>query len=442
MPVAPRRRLAHTAALALLLASACADPTLAPDGALRPRSRPSGDHTPAPTTVTVAASFQSEAGCAGDWQPTCSATQLIYDANDGVWQRALGIPAGSYEYKAALNGTWDENYGVNATANGANLSLSLAAPATVKFYYDHATHWITDNRRSVIVTAAGSFQSELGCSGDWDPTCLRSWLQDPDGDGIYTFVTSALPAGSYEVKAAINEGWDENYGASGQQNGANIPFTVAAGATMRFAYDAATHVLTITEVQPPVTTVTAVGSFQSEAGCAGDWDPTCAATHLTYDATSGTWRAVFTLPGGSYEAKTAINDSWNVSYGAGGVLFGDNIPFTVPPTGAAMRFTYDPSTHVLTIAEAVPTSTTAAQQLAVLRAMVGALALDRGTTTSLQAKLADAQSAIASGATAAACSSLADFMAQVRALSGRKIPVDGATALLDAATQIRATLGC
>jgi len=439
---APRGRLARTATLALLAVGACADPTLAPDGALRPRGRPSGDHTAAPATVTVAGSLQSEAGCAGDWDPTCTATGLAYDANDGVWQRALAIPAGPYEYKAALNGGWDENYGANAQPNGANIGLTLAAPATVKFYYDHATHWITDNRRAVIATAAGSFQSEMGCSGDWDPSCLRSWLQDPDGDGVYTFATAALPAGSYETKVAIDEGWDENYGQGGVVNGANIAFAVpVTGATMSFTYVAATHVLTVAEVQPPVTTVTAAGSFQSEAGCAGDWDPACAATHLAYDAAAGVWRSTFALPGGSYEAKVAMNDGWTVNYGADGVRNGASIPFTVPSAGAAMRFTYDPATHVLTIAEQV-VAPTAAQQLAALRTAVDALALDRGTTTSLQAKLTAAQGAIAAGATATACSDLADFMAQVRALSGRKIPVAGATALLDAAAQVRTTLGC
>ena len=65
----------------------------------------------------------------------------------------------------------------------------------------------------MIAVAPGSFQSELGCPGDWQPDCLRSWLQDPEGDGIYTFRTSALPAGDYEVKVAIGESWDENYGA-------------------------------------------------------------------------------------------------------------------------------------------------------------------------------------------------------------------------------------
>ena len=94
--------------------------------------------------------------------------------------------------------------------------------------------------------APGSFQSELGCSGDWDPGCLRSWLQDIDGDGIYTFETTALPAGSYEGKVAINESWDENYGAGGVPNGSNIAFTVPSdGTKVTFTYNATTHVLTI-----------------------------------------------------------------------------------------------------------------------------------------------------------------------------------------------------
>ena len=156
-------------------------------------------HTPDPTSVTIAGSLQSELGCAGDWDPACAAAHLAYDAQDGVWQGAWTVPAGSYEYKAALNDSWDENYGVNAQQNGANIPLNLGADASVKFYYDHKSHWITENQTSVIAVAPGSFQSELGCPGDWQPDCLRSWLQDPDGDGIYSFeITAQLPAGNYE----------------------------------------------------------------------------------------------------------------------------------------------------------------------------------------------------------------------------------------------------
>ena len=148
-----------------------------------------------PASVTIAGDLQSELGCPGDWQSECAATHLGFDADDGVWQGTFTptVPAGSWQYKAALNDSWDENYGDNATRDGPNIPLSLGDPTDVKFYYSDETHWVTSNENAVIATLAGSFQSELGCPGDWQPWCLRSWLQDPDGDGIYTFSTCEAP---------------------------------------------------------------------------------------------------------------------------------------------------------------------------------------------------------------------------------------------------------
>src|SRR5688572_19132150 len=233
VPLRVPKRLLAAAALATLLVLSPSAPA---------------SHTPDPGSATIAGSLQSELGCSGDWQPDCAATHLVYDANDTVWQGVWNVPAstnepnGNWEYKAPLNDNWNENYGLHAAPGGANIPLSLGAPTSVKFYYDHKSHWITDNKGSVIAVAPGSFQSELGCSGDWDPTCLRSWLQDPDGDGIYSFETSALPAGNYDAKVALNESWDVNYGAGGVQNGDNIPFSVpGSGYVVTFSYNSTTH---------------------------------------------------------------------------------------------------------------------------------------------------------------------------------------------------------
>ena len=204
-----------------------------------------------PGAVTVAGNLQDELGCTGDWQPDCSATHLGFDLEDGVWQQVFNVPAGNYEYKATIDNSWDENYGQNATRNGQNIPLNLAAETAVKFYYDHATHWITDNQNAVIATVPGNIQALLGCPGDWQPDCLRTWLQDPDGDGSYAFSTTALPAGNYEVKVAHNESWDENYGVGGVRNGPNYAFTVFADNDLViFTYDPITHILTIGGKQP------------------------------------------------------------------------------------------------------------------------------------------------------------------------------------------------
>jgi pullulanase-type alpha-1,6-glucosidase len=202
---------------------------------------------PQPSAVSVPGSFGAQVGCPGDWQPDCPQLQMTRRSNDDVWSVTLTLTAGSYEYKAALNKTWDVNYGLGAVPGGANIPLTVpAGGAAVTFYYDNATHWVTDTINTTMVTAAGSFQSELGCPADWSPDCLRSWLEDPDGDGTFTFTTTAIPAGDYQVKAAIGLSWDVNYGAGGVPNGPNIDFTVPAnGSPITFSYVAATHVLTV-----------------------------------------------------------------------------------------------------------------------------------------------------------------------------------------------------
>jgi len=206
-----------------------------------------GDHTPAPTSVTIAGSLQSELGCPGDWQANCAATHLS-GLDDDVWQGIFSVPAGAWHYKAALNDSWEENYGQNAAPGGADIPLNLAATTSVKFYYSHDTHWVTDNVYSRIATAAGSFQSELGCSGDWQPECLRSWLQDPDGDGLFEFSTTGIPPGAYFFKVAMNEGWGENYGAGGVPGGADIPFSVTPGATVIFTFHSPTNMPGVTVI--------------------------------------------------------------------------------------------------------------------------------------------------------------------------------------------------
>jgi pullulanase len=202
---------------------------------------------PQPSAVSLPGSFGAQVGCPGDWQPDCAQVQLARRSNDDVWSTTLTLKAGSYEYKAALNKTWDVNYGTGGVAGGPNIPLTVPADGTrVTFYYDNVTHWITSDLNNPIVTAAGDFQSELGCPSDWSPDCLRSWLQDPDGDGTYTFTSTALPAGDYQVKATIGLSWDVNYGAGGVPGGANIDFSVPAdGSLVTFSYVSSSHVLSV-----------------------------------------------------------------------------------------------------------------------------------------------------------------------------------------------------
>jgi hypothetical protein len=277
--------------------------------ALTPPATAGADHTPAPDTVSVPGTHNSEMGCPGDWQPDCAQAGLALDPADGVWKGTFPVPAGTYQYKAAINGAWDENYGAGGVAGGSDITYTSAG-GPVSFYYDHATHWVTSDAEGPIVTAPGSFQSELGCPADWSPDCMRSWLQDPDGDGVYTFATTAIPAGQYEVKAAHGLSWDESYGAGGAPGGANIPFTVTAdGDRTAFSYDIATHVLTVTAgIAPP--------DLRSERA---QW--------LRHDVIA------FEAPEGSAEFRLYHAPDGGLVATGEGITGGDSLPLTLDPAG-------------------------------------------------------------------------------------------------------------
>ena len=321
-----------------------------------------------PVSVTVAGNFQGELGCHGDWDAGCSATQLTYDPADDVWQRTWILPAGQWEYKVTLNGSWDENYGASATLNGPNISLNLDAVTTVTFYYDHTTHWITDSRNSVIATAPGNFQSELGCTGDWDPSCLRSWLEDPDGNGIYQFSTDAIPAGAYEAKVAINESWDESYGSGGVPGGANISFTVPANATVTFSYDPVSHVLSVTSATGTTTSITSDAPDPSAAG-----QPVTVRYSVTPSSGTGTPTGTVTVSDGTSSCTgTVAAGQCSLTFTSTGAKsltagYGGDSNFN-PSTSA-------PESHTVNLANTPPTATVTNGQCPAANAASGVIKL-------------------------------------------------------------------
>ncbi|MCO4255291.1 alpha-amylase family glycosyl hydrolase [Pseudarthrobacter cellobiosi] len=200
---------------------------------------------PQPDSVTVAGSLNSEMGCPADWDPACTAAFMTLDPADNIWRLTVDLPAGQYEYKAALNGNWDVNYGAGGVLFGSNIVLDHPGGA-VTFRYDNSTHVLSAGYASQqpgAVAIAGSVDNELGCGVDWDPTCDQAQLILDPATLVWKLSVPDLPAGTYEFKAALNRNWDVNYGAGGVPNGANISYTHDGGA-VTFRYDHVTHLLT------------------------------------------------------------------------------------------------------------------------------------------------------------------------------------------------------
>ncbi|OLT06071.1 hypothetical protein BJF77_16010 [Kocuria sp. CNJ-770] len=90
----------------------------------------------APPAVTLVGSLQDELGCSADWQPSCAETVLA-PVGGGTYEGTFEVPAGTWEYKVALDGGWDESHPAE------NLPLVLEGPATVVFSFDDATDTVS-----------------------------------------------------------------------------------------------------------------------------------------------------------------------------------------------------------------------------------------------------------------------------------------------------------
>jgi alpha-amylase len=211
--------------------------------ASEPRTVFVGD-APQPDSVTVAGSLNVPMGC-GEWDPACPQAMMTLDPADKIWRLTVDLPAGRYEYKAALNGNWDVNYGSGGVLNGSNIVLDHPG-GPVTYRYDNSTHVLSTvyaSHQPGAVAIAGSLDDELGCTADWDPACDQAQLTLDPATLVWKLSVPDLPAGTYEFKAALDRGWAVNYGAGGVPNGGNISYTHDGGA-VTFRYDHVSHLLT------------------------------------------------------------------------------------------------------------------------------------------------------------------------------------------------------
>ena len=156
------------------------------------------NHTPVPTVVALVGSLQSELGCPGDWQPECVQTRLQPVAGSpGVFRGTFAVPAGPFEYKVALNGSWDENYGAGGAPGGANIPLN-APGGSLTFTYDHATHVISDDAPVVLGSERAAHWLRRGLFA-WDAPDATSYRLHVAPEGGLEVVDGRIAGDSYAL---------------------------------------------------------------------------------------------------------------------------------------------------------------------------------------------------------------------------------------------------
>ncbi len=296
--------------------------------------------------ATVAGNMQSELGCPDDWQPDCLKTWMKDPDGDDIYTFTADLPEGDWEYKVALDEGWAVAY------PGSNKAFTVpAGGASVTFSYNSATNEVSEvvggGEPPLLVTFPGNYPAAAGLGNDWDPSNEATKGTDDNSDGVYKFVTDAIPAGSYEFKATVGGTWDENYGVNGVPGGPNVGFTTAGG-TVHFYYDRDSGDNFVAS-RPEYTIPVVAGNFASEIGGA-DWSPDNLKTWMKDPDGDGVYTFTANVPEGNWEYKVALNESWDVAYP------GSNQLFTVPAGGATVTFSYDSATNEVTetIAGEVP----------------------------------------------------------------------------------------
>jgi hypothetical protein len=91
----------------------------------------------APDAVALAGNFGHRLG-AEDWAPGADQVQMAYSPVSQRWELTAQLPAGTYEYKVAIDRSWEENYGAFGVRGGANHELRHDG-GVVTFRYDHSS---------------------------------------------------------------------------------------------------------------------------------------------------------------------------------------------------------------------------------------------------------------------------------------------------------------
>ena len=119
------------------------------------------------------------------WNPARASETMTYKGN-GIYKLTVkNLGAASYQYKVAIGGNWDENYGANGEEHGANIDLSVSKTQDVTFTYSDISH--------MVVNSVDYIFADIRVAGKG----VKAKLSDELLKGIYS-TTVSLKAGTYK----------------------------------------------------------------------------------------------------------------------------------------------------------------------------------------------------------------------------------------------------
>ncbi len=272
--------------------------------------------------AVVVGDFLQVNGNGSDWDPT-NMKGVLKKYKNGLYEGTLKLKAGNYNYKIAMNGTWDESYG----NNGQNIALNLSKDSEVIFRLDYKNKKVYDSINNpdqfkTKAILAGNIKDIIDGASDWNPGNDTEKL-DYIGGGMYkkTFPIKESAQGkdiSLEYKVAYNGEW--NNGEVAENAKVVIPkgtknITILSSYLDNYVKDSINN--------PSLSnTVSLIGTVREGNG---DWDVNNKDFEM-YNLDENRVLYSKIMKKGTYEYKGLVNHSWD----NGGIPSQGNVTLNVP----------------------------------------------------------------------------------------------------------------
>ncbi|MDU4117877.1 MAG: type I pullulanase [Clostridium perfringens] len=272
--------------------------------------------------AVVVGDFLKESGNGSDWEPR-NMNGVLKKYKNGLYEGTLKLKAGNYNYKIAMNGTWDESYG----NNGQNIALNLSKDSEVIFRLDYKNKKVYDSINNpdqfkTKAILAGNIKDIIDGASDWNPGNDTEKL-DYIGGGMYkkTFPIKESAQGkdiSLEYKVAYNGEW--NNGEVAENAKVVIPkgtknITILSNYLDNYVKDSINN--------PSLSnTVSLIGTVREGNG---DWDVNNKNFEMhNLDENRVLYSKI--MKKGTYECKGLVNHSWD----NGGIPSQGKVTLNVP----------------------------------------------------------------------------------------------------------------
>ena len=188
--------------------------------------------------------------CGSEWNCADAANLMTWNGETGLFEKVYAsVPAGTYQFKVT-DGTWNNTWG----KDGQNYTFVVNASCDVTITFDPSAKAVSAEGDSIgevtgldvaSITAVGAGKGNFLHGKSWDVAAAVNHMTA--SGSVYTITYENVAAGTYEVKFAANDSWNDNWGSNGSAytsgtaeavyNGQNIKFTVKEPADITLKLD-------------------------------------------------------------------------------------------------------------------------------------------------------------------------------------------------------------